>query len=110
VAAFLAPVLRSVQNNRTTEIAVASTGSAVTLALELRDPGGNPVPGGAARLPLPANGQIVRTIEALFPAANTETFRGTITVRAEGGAVAATVLDVGGDPAAIAAMPVIPLR
>jgi hypothetical protein len=63
-----------------------------------------------AQLPLPANGQIVRTINALFPGANTDNFRGTLTVRAEGGPVAASVLDVGGDPAATAVMPVVPLR
>jgi hypothetical protein len=110
LAAFIAPVFRNIQNNRTTEVALASTGSAVRLALELRDSSGSSVPGGVAQLPLPANGQIVRTINALFPGANTDNFRGTLTVRAEGGPVAASVLDVGGDPAATAVMPVVPLR
>jgi hypothetical protein len=109
LAAFVAPVFRSVQNSRTTEVALASTGSAVKLALELRDSTGSAVPGGGAQLALQANGQIVQTIDALFPGANTGNFRGTLTVRAEGGPVAATVLDTGGDAAAIAVMPVIPL-
>jgi hypothetical protein len=109
LAGFMTPAFRSVQNNRTTEIALASTGSAVTLTLELRDSNGTLAAGGTAQLSLPANGQLVRTIDTLFPGANTANFRGTLTVRAQGGAIAARVLDLDGDPAAIASMPIVPL-
>jgi Ca2+-binding RTX toxin-like protein len=106
---FVAPIFRNTPNNRTSEIAVASTGSAVNLTLELRDSSGSLPPGGTAQLSLPANGQIVRTIDALFPGANTTNFRGSVAVRAQGGAVAARVLDINGNPAVISAAPIIPL-
>ena len=109
MAGFMAPVFRSVATNRTTEIAVTSTGSEVMLTLELRDSTGGLAAGGTAQLALPANGQVVRTIDALFPGANTANFRGTLTVRAQGGTAAARVLDIDGDSAAIATMPIVPL-
>ena len=109
VTSFVTPVVRNDLMDVNTEVVVSSTESPVTLTLELRDAGGRGVPGGTARLPVPANGQVARTIDALFPEADTDDFRGTVTVRAEGGTVAASVMQVGGDPAAIAVMPT-PLR
>ena len=56
------------------------------------------------------NGQVVRTIDMFFPGANTTAnFGGTLTVRSQGGTVAARVLDIDGDSTAIATMPIVPL-
>ena len=107
---LVSPVTRDAETRVNTEATFSSTGSAVTLTLELRDASGTRIPGGTAQLRLPANGHVTGTIDALFPDADTNSFLGVLTARSEGGTVAATVVQIGSDPAAIAAMPVTPLR
>ena len=107
---FVTPVDRRGQTGLNTEVALSSTGSALTLNLVLRDADGTAVPGGTVQLQVPANGQITRTLEALFPSADTDDFEGTLSVTADGGTVAATVTRVGAGTEASAVMPVTPLR
>lgn len=106
---FIAPATRSAASATNTQVAAHSTGSAVTLSLVLRDAGGEPVAGGSANLAIPANGQIVRTIDELFPQADTSEFVGTVTATAEGGEIVARVVQLDGSPAAMV-LPVVPLR
>ncbi|MCH7824018.1 MAG: calcium-binding protein [Acidobacteria bacterium] len=106
---FIVPVTRSVASATNTQVAVHSTESAVTLNLVLRDAGGEQVAGGSTSVEIPANGQIVQTIDGIFPQADTTDFRGTLTATAEGGRVTATVVRLGGEPAAMF-LPVVPLR
>ncbi|MCH7750162.1 MAG: hypothetical protein IH939_18925 [Acidobacteria bacterium] len=105
---FIAPATRSVASATNTQVAVHSIESAVTLTLVLRDAGGEQVAGGSASLEIPAHGQIVHTIDELFPQADTTDFRGTLTATAEEG-ITATVIRLGGEPAAMV-LPVVPLR
>ena len=94
---FISAVRRDRPGNVTTRFSLSSTGDAVTLRLMLRSASGTPVTGGAAEIRLAANGHTTRTIEQLFPSAAIDVFEGTVTVIAEGGMVAATVLQI--DPA-----------
>jgi len=108
-SAFIAPVKRDRANGDTTSVSVVSTGPAVTLRLRLRTAAGADVAGGAADLQLPANGQVTRTIEELFPAAGTDALDGTLTVEAAGGDVSAVVMLVRpGQPAVV--LPLVQLR
>lgn len=107
---FIAPVRRSLASGVNTGVAIASTGSAVSLQLVLRDTNGTEVPGGTADLQVPANGRVTRSINELFPRAGTDSFQGTLTVKATGGSVAATVTETGGSPSRATAMPVLSLR
>ena len=105
---FIAPATRSVASATNTQVTVHSIESALTLNLVLRDAGGEQVAGGSASLEIPAHGQIVHTIDELFPQADTTDFRGTLTATAEEG-IMATVVRLGGEPAAML-LPVVPLR
>ena len=109
LAGFIAPATRSVASSMNTQVALHAIESAVTLNLVLRDAGGEQVAGGSATVEIPANGQIVQTIDGLFPQADTTDFRGTLTATADGGRVTATVVRLGGEPAAMLP-PVMPLR
>ena len=80
----------------------------MTLTLVLRDAGGEQVAGGSASMEIPALGQIVHTIDELFPQADTTDFRGTLTATADEG-ITATAVRLGGEPAAMV-LPVVPLR
>ena len=105
---FIAPATRSVASATNTQVAVHSIESAVTLTLVLRDAVGEQVAGGSASLEIPARGQIVHTIDELFPQADTTDFRGTLAATAED-RITATVVRLGGEPAAMV-LPVVPLR
>lgn len=109
-AGFITPARRDRGNGVNTEVAIASTGSALALRLVLRDANGAQVAGGTAQLPVSTNGHISRTIDQLFPNAATDTFQGTLTVTADGGTVAAMVTEVSGDASRVVVMPVTPLR
>lgn len=94
VPAFIAPARRG--GGGTTEFVIASTGAAASLELVLRDQSGAQVTGGTTTLTLPANGQIVRTLDALFPTAP-DTFEGTLAATSDVPiAVTVTHTDSGG--------------
>ena len=59
---------------------------------------------------LAANAQAARTLEQLFPAAAIDSFDGTLTIRADGGNVAASVLRVGTAGTPLVVAPVIRLQ
>ena len=84
-AAFIIPVARSADLKTSTGVAIASAGTAVKLALTLRNESGEPVPGGNVTLDLPSNGHLARYVEELFPQVDLRAFRGTLTVAAQGG-------------------------
>ena len=101
-------VRRSVANDLSTGVAVASTGEAVTLNCVLRDTEGNPVPDGTGQISLAANGHLSRFIQELFPDAETSQFNGVLTIGAqEGGEFAATAIEFGGGR--FTTIPVTPL-
>ena len=81
---LVSPVTRDAQTRVNTEATFSSTGSAVTLTLELRDASGTRIPGGTAQLRVPANGHVTGTIDALFPDADTNSFLGVLTASSEG--------------------------
>ena len=88
----IAPVSRDRAAGITTTVSVSSPGPEVTLRLRLRTAAGAEVPGGAAELQLPEDGQATRTLEQLFPSAAIDTFDGTLTVEADRGTVAVSVV------------------
>ncbi len=106
--AFIAPVIRSAAQGRTTLVALHSTGSAMTLRLTLRDSEGNEVAGGSAVVRLPANGHLAHILDVLFPNAETRDITGTVTVMAEGGRVAASVMQLGIEDGGAMILPVSP--
>jgi len=109
LAGFITPAMRNSETGLNTELALSSTGSALTLSLTLRDAAGTEIVAGTTQLQLPANGQVIRTIDELFPNADTGDFTGTLTATAEEGTMAAMVTLSGGE-GAVAVLPVMPLR
>ena len=107
---FIAQVRSNRATGLNTQVVMSSTVSALRLELVLRDPGGVEVGGGSAKLELPANGTARRTLDELFPNADTENFQGTLTVTANGGTVAADVIQVGSDSDDRTVMAVVPLQ
>src|SRR5207247_10503018 len=95
MAAFIIPVARSADLKTSTGVAIASAGTAVKLALTLRNESGEPVPGGNVTLDLPSNGHLARYVEELFPQVDLRAFRGTLTVAAQGGGIVGTALQLG---------------
>ena len=92
----LIPVRRSIANELSTGVAVASTGEPVTLNCVLRDTAGAPVPNGAGEISLSANGHLSRFIQELFPEADTSQFNGVLTLSARDGAeFSATAIEFG---------------
>ncbi|MBI3694754.1 MAG: hypothetical protein HY238_07940 [Acidobacteria bacterium] len=106
---FIAPVKRRPANGINTRIVVSSTGPAAVLQFLLRDARGQLVPGGAASVPLPANGHLSRSLEELFPKAGTAELQGAVTVTAGNDAsLSATVLQH--EEGKLASLPVIQLQ
>ena len=96
IGSAIIPVRRSVVNDLSTGVAVASTGESATLNCVLRDRGGDPVPNGAGQISLLANGHLSRFIQELFPEADTVQFNGVLTLVAQdGGEFAATAIEFG---------------
>ena len=90
------PVRRSLANDLSTGVAVASTGDPVTLNCVLRDAEGNPVPNGSGQVSLVANGHLSRFIQELFPDADTSQFNGVLTLKAQDGEeFSATAIEFG---------------
>ena len=107
--AFIAPVARDVARGITTEVSVHNPGPATEILWVLREANGVPTPGGRAVSNIPANGRMGASIEELFPDADTDDFRGTLTAEVSEGAVAAVVLQRSDDPAATLVLPVTPI-
>ena len=109
-AGFISAAVRERSAGVTTSLAVSAGPSAVTVRAELRTAKGEMVSNGEATLQLAGNGQVARTLEQLFPTAAIDSFDGTLTIRAEGGSVAASVLRVGTAGASPVVLPVIRLQ
>lgn len=108
LAGFIAPVRRKA-GGINTGVALRNTESAsVTLSLTLRDKLGQAVSTGTRILA--ARGHLAQFVNELFTAAATEDFEGTLEVRAAGGLVAATVLELGAAAGQFTTLPVTPLR
>ncbi len=107
--AFVAPLVRDLAQGITTEVSVHNPGPATQIRWVLRNANGVPAPGGSAVSSIPANGRIVALIEELFPDADTDDFRGTLTAEVSDGAVAAVVLQLSNDPAGTLVLPVTPI-
>ncbi|PYV37574.1 MAG: hypothetical protein DMG09_14365 [Acidobacteria bacterium] len=107
---FIAPMSRHAGQSTSTGVAIASIGNPVALSLTLRDENGKPVVGGEAVLELRANGHVSRLLEQLFPEADTHNFKGTLTVKAAGGKIVGTVIEIGLQPGQFTALPVAELR
>ncbi len=103
---LIAPVQRNRASGLNVEVALSSVQSVLNLELVLRDTRGTEVEEGSARLRLPANGSTRRLLDDLFPNADTDNFEGSVSVIAEGGMLAAHVMQVGGGSAGRAMMPV----
>ena len=106
--AFVAPVIRDLARGTTTEVSVHNPGPATEIRWVLRNANGVPAPGGSAVSSIPANGRIGALIQELFPGADTDDFRGTLTGEVSSGAVAAVVLQLRDDPAGTFVLPVTP--
>ena len=83
--AFVAPVMRDLAEGITTEISVLNPGPPTEIRWVLRNANGIPAPDGSAVSSIPANGRVGVLIEALFPDADTDDFRGTLTAEVSGG-------------------------
>lgn len=105
---FVIPARR--QDGINTGVAINSTASApITLRLRLIDEVGQVVAQSTIES-FPAGGQIARFIDELFPDLDAASFRGSMTVAAEGGLIAATALELGGQPGQFTTLPVTPLQ
>ena len=107
--AFVAPVVRDLAQRITTEVSVHNPGPATEIRWVLRNGNGIPATGGSAVSSIPANGRIGVLIEDLFPGADTDDFRGTLTAEVSSGGVAAVVLQLSPDPAGTLVLPVTPI-
>jgi len=110
LSGFISPVKRNSAAGLNTRVAISSTGSAVTLNLTLRNANGVEVPSGTAEVELPANGRVARSIDELFPDADTASFQGALTVTADGGTISAAVFRVGSQTGEVMSLPVTQLR
>jgi hypothetical protein len=104
VPAFIASARRAA--GATTEFAFTSTGGAASLQVVLRDQAGAPVADGTTKLTVPANGQIGRTLEALFPNVPAA-FEGTLAATSDVPIAASVTYTDGGGTSPV---PVVPIR
>jgi hypothetical protein len=109
VARFITQVRRSRTPEIDTEVALSAIDAGLTLTLVLHDARGAEVPGGRAELKLPPNGNVVQTIGALFPKADTNDLQGTLVATAAGGLVAATAVEIGAGALVLKVVPVTPI-
>ena len=107
--AFIAPVARDVAQGITTEVSVHNPGPATEIRWVLREANGVPTPGGSAVSNIPENGRMGSSIEELFPDADTDDFRGTLTAEVSEGAVAVVLLQRSNDPTGTLVVPVTPI-
>jgi len=106
LSGFIVPAMRSASGQWSTGVAIASIGSEVNLRLALRDESGMVVLGGEKMLPLGPNEQISQLLDDLFAEAETQEFRGTLTVTAQGGEIVGAVLQIGPKPHELISPPV----
>ena len=109
VTGVIVPVRRRADGFNT-GVAVANAGAeAATLLLTLRNSAGIQV--STVNLSLAANGHAAKFLDQLFPAANTNSFDGTLAITVTGnGKVAVTALELGNVPGQFTTLPVTPLR
>ena len=110
VTGFIVPVQR-VAGGVNTGIAIHNTADVpVELTLTLnRSPGTEEVD--SVTIPdFAPKGHLARFIDELFPSVDTSDFEGTLVVRAAGGQVAATALELGPEPGQFTTLPVTPLE
>ena len=107
--AFVAPVARDLAQGITTEVSVHNPGPATEIRWVLRNANGIPATGGSAVSSIPANGRTGALIGDLFPDADTDDFRGTLTAEVSNGVVAAVILQLSNDPAGTLVLPVTPI-
>ena len=110
IGSFVAPAARSRKAGITTALALHSTVTAQTAVISLRDASGAEVSGGRAQLAIAANATLVRTIEAIFPAASLDEFAGTVTVEAADGMLAAGAIQQSLTTPASVSLPIVRLR
>lgn len=106
---FISPVRRSA-GGISTGLALENVEDyALTVVLELRDESGEVV---AERTleDFPARGHLSEFIEQIFPAADTDDFRGTVTVRALEGRIAGTAIELDVVTKQFTTLPVTPLK
>lgn len=101
LSSFITAARRDRASGATTQLSLSSTGAATVVQVKLRTAAGADVANGTAEIRLPANGQTMRTLEQLFPAAAADTFDGTLAVTATGGAIAATAILLDGTVATV---------
>ena len=108
VEGFISPVRRSTATGLNTGVAIAGTGTAVTVDLALRDSSGTAITDGTTQIQLAADGHQTKFIDELFPLVDTTDFSGTITATAIGGNIVGTAIELG--PGAFTTLPVTPLN
>ena len=86
---------------------ITSTGAVATVQIVLHDQTGAPVAGGATQLRVPANGQVVRAFDDLFPNVKIAAFQGVVVATSDQG-VFTTVAR--GGPGVSVNVPVLPTR
>ena len=109
VSGFIVPVRRDIGTGVTTRVTLSGTDLAGNLELTLRNTQGDALAGGTATLAVPANGQVTRSLEELFPDAPAVPLAGTLTATADA-PVGVRVVVSGGGPSDRILMPVTPLR
>ena len=109
---FIVPALRNSVSGIDTGIAIAQTGqTTLTVRLRIRDEAGVLVENGETTVDLAARGHVARFIAELFPSAQTEAFRGTMTaeITAGSGQIVGTALEIGSSAGQFTTLPVTPL-
>ena len=101
LSGFVAPVRLDADGGTTVSVALSAGPSPVTVTLTLVGESGQRLRGGEAQVRLQANGQVVRPLQDLFPRAQLNQFRGSLTVSAAGSRITAAVLERGGGTAAL---------
>jgi hypothetical protein len=105
--AFVTAAVRDRASGVTTELAITSSGPAATVQIALHDQSGARVTGGTTQLRVPANGQLTRSLDDLFPNSKVPTFEGTIVATSDQ-RVAATAIRAA--PGSRASQTVLPTR
>lgn len=109
VRGFITPVRRTAIN---TGVAIFNPQeSQVGIRMRLRDTDGEEIPGGLRTRAVPAGGHFAEFINQSFPSADLDDFVGTLTVEVTtlNALVAATALELGGQPGQFTTLPVTPL-
>ena len=108
--AVVAPVRR--QGNLSTGVAIRNASrEEISVHLTLRDDGQVIRFGGITDLTIPAQGQVAKFIQELFPELDTANFQGTLLIDPAGrGKVAVVALELGSEPGQFTTLPVSPVQ